>query len=138
VGREHLRRGCTCYITPTVVNEYRDALPSSIVPLMVPLSASQLPNMVSIANAFEAIDVSERKKQKMKSDLTIVLSTVCPMITKELAQDKVVLVSANMLFLQRVLGSETKRSIVEEEINRHGLEHLIRIIGIRNDKYTTF
>ncbi len=56
----------------------------------------------------------------------------------ELAQDKVVLVSANMLFLQCVLGSELKRSIVEDEIHRHGLEHLMRVIGIHKDKYMTF
>ncbi len=101
--QEHLRLGRTCYITPTVVNEcHDDALPPSVVPLMIPPSASELPNTASIVNAYEGnhfsflfsslillhIDISHRlilSEQTMRSDLAIVmeagvLSTACPHI----------------------------------------------------------
>ncbi len=57
---------------------------------------------------------------------------------EDIAKDNVVFMSANMDFLQQILGSEDKCRIVEEGINRYGLEHLITVIGVQKDKYHVF
>ncbi len=47
-----------------------------------------------------------------------------------IAADKVAFMTANMNFIRRTLGSPYKRQLVEGAINRHGFDHLIKLLGV--------
>jgi len=143
----YLSGGSKLFVLPIAIKEVgkRYPLPEGFVDLSL---SCRMPSHDAVKCAFnEIVDdlcLTDKKRVDLWNDITMVLSagycatTSDAIATNALLQGKVHFITANMTLLKRAVYTTEKRDLVETAVDRNGLEHLISVIGVFEDKWETF
>jgi len=138
---DHVAAKKQLFVLPRSAAEVNGGLPDK-GPFVILNSSDKKPDNI-LDHVYEEIctelDIKGKVRSKLKTDLKVVAevgyaAASSEMISDEdLLADKVVFASNNFKCIKRVLNTKEKREKVEKALDKHGLEHLIKVRGVLSD-----